>query len=604
MYSFFKVISLRHSHQLIYKKQESKTVSGVFLNTLGTPNKRKFYGCGGFTSKLSLRCFSSNSNITGNSSDCLKELMKINKSNNNHVNHKLIHMVSDLNVLILSYEQIKSKPGNNTTGSDLQTFDKINLNWFKKISTLLLAGKFKFKPARWININKKTNKKNNNKNTTKKIKKWTLTINSFWDKIVQQAIYCILQIIFEPVFLKCSHGSRSNKGIHTVLKNVKYQFGGVKWCIKGDIKNNFPSVSHKILLNLLKRRITCSKFLALIKNALKSGFYENGKFKESNIGLFQGSIISPILNNIYLHEFDKYMAELCKSFKKGKSRWANPNYQKISYWIKKQSDPKIIKKLRRELWKIQSKDPMDPNFKRLYYVRFVDDFVAGVIGSRKNAVTIKKKIYIFLLNTLKLTLSNDKTTIKQFSKRYIKFLGTLIKSTWKKQKRIILIKKNGVTKKVRMTSWLVLQAPIKAIFERAADYGFFFKRSGKFIPTKVGWLINLDHADIIKQYNKLIHGNLKYYSFANNHKSLGSFVHGLKLSCAWTLAIKFKLRYASKAFKKFGGKLKCKKTQIELYIPKSFKATKVFFVTNQYLTKHYIKNGTTNLQKVIYIKTV
>ena len=89
-------------------------------------------------------------------------------------------------------------------------------------------------------------------------------------------------------------------------------------------------------------------------------------------------------------------------------------------------------------------------------------------------------------------------------------------------------------------------------------------------------MINLEHADILRFYNSIIRGNLNYYFFANNRKSLGSFIHGLKWSCARTLALKFKLRQSSKVFRKFGSKLKCPDTGLEIFIPKTFKAIKIF----------------------------
>ena len=178
---------------------------------------------------------------------------------------------------------------------------------------------------------------------------------------------------------------------------------------------------HKILLRTLNKRITCSKFLALIKNSLKAGFVEDGKFHESNLGIFQGNITSPILNNIYLHDLDLFMLSLCESFNKGKSHRKNPVYRNILYKISKLDDTSKIKALRRDLWKVCSKDPLDPDFKRLLYTRYVDDFVVGVVGSRKDAVDIQKKIRNFLTTNLKLTLSEEKTLITQFSKNFIFF---------------------------------------------------------------------------------------------------------------------------------------------------------------------------------------
>jgi len=101
---------------------------------------------------------------------------------------------------------------------------------------------------------------------------------------------------------------------------------------------------------------------------------------------------------------------------------------------------------------------------------------------------------------------------------------------------------------------------------------------GRFVPTFCGRLINLDHADIIRFYNQKIHGILNYYSFVDNIKSLGQFVHGLKHSCALTLALKLKFRHRAKVFKKFGSTLRCPETKVELYIPKSFRRDQKFFI--------------------------
>jgi retron-type reverse transcriptase len=133
------------------------------------------------------------------------------------VNNKLIHIVANPEVLILAYETIKSKPGNETPGVDAQTLDGINLNWIQNTSKLLLAGKYKFKAARRVYIPKKG-----------KNKKRPLTISSPRDKLVQQAMYLVLNAIYEPSFLESSHGSRPGKGNHTALKSIKLKFQGVK----------------------------------------------------------------------------------------------------------------------------------------------------------------------------------------------------------------------------------------------------------------------------------------------------------------------------------------------------------------------------------------
>lgn len=179
------------------------------------------------------------------------------------------------------------------------------------------------------------------------------------------------------------------------------------------------------------------------------------------------------------------------------------------------------------------------------------------MGSRNDAIDVKESVKRFLEENLKLTLNDEKSLITHFSKTPISFLGTLIKGNWETEKRVKVVRRAGISIKVRVTGRPVLKAPIDKLFEKATVNGFFKKKAGEFVPTKVGWLINLDHADILKYYNSVIQGILNFYSFANNRKSLGSLIHGLKFSCARTLALKYKLRFASKVFRRFGGKLKC-----------------------------------------------
>lgn len=586
MYWYSRVIDLRYNYQLVYVVQRSKCDFSGSLGTTGNPKGRKSYGSGGLVRSLGIKRSYSSSTIIASACGSLEKLVNFNKKDKQLVNDMLIHVIANPEVLTLAYKITKSKPGNETPGADVQILDGIDLKWIQNTSKLLLTGKYKFKAARRVYIPKKG-----------KNKKRPLTISSPRDKVVQQAMYLVLNAIYEPSFLETSHGSRPGRGSHTALKSIKLKFQGVKWCIEAGIESNFPSISHGILLSLLRNRIFCEKFLTLVKRSIKAGFVEDGVFKESNRGFFQGNVTSPILNNIYLHELDIFMDKLCGNFTSGTSRKKSSLFRNIQYRIEKETDVERKKKLRRKLWQVQSKDPMDPNFKRFFYVRYVDDFVVGVVGSRNEAADIKEKVKCFLGKNLKLTLSDEKSLITHFSKAPITFLGTQIKGNWEQEKRVSLVRRSGVLRKVRITGRPVLKAPIKDLFLKTTVDGFFKKKAGKFVPTKVGWLINLDHADILKHYNSVIRGILNFYSFANNKKSLGSLVHGLKFSCARTLALKYKLRFASKAFSQFGGKLKCPDSGLELFIPKTFRATKVFAINEPIPDKFLFKRWNNKLTK-------
>jgi Retron-type reverse transcriptase len=127
---------------------------------------------------------------------------------------KLYDLICDPNLLLLAYNNIKSKPGNMTPGIVPTTLDGMSIEKIKELSRKLKNEQFQFHPGRRVQIPKKSNKGGFR----------LLTISSPLDKIVQEAIRILLEIIFEPTFLKESHGFRPNKSCHTALKNMKEQF--------------------------------------------------------------------------------------------------------------------------------------------------------------------------------------------------------------------------------------------------------------------------------------------------------------------------------------------------------------------------------------------
>ena len=573
-------------------EQRAKVDNRGEKGTTGSPKSRKRYGDGVSILGISLRKgismnswtqrdtglrhYASKASITepqGESISLVKHIL-INKNEKGHINDKLIHIIADPKTLTLAYELIKSNPGNMTKGGTNETLDGISSSWILETSAKLKAGKFNFSKMRRANIRK-------DDGSTR-----PLTISSPRDKIVQKAIQLVLEPIYEPTFFVNSHGFRPNKGCHTALKQLRSWFHGITWLIETDIHSCYDTINHRTLLNIVGKKVKCVKTLTLIKKGLECGVINLKAFSKTKLGTPQGSILSPLLCNIYLHELDEELYKIKGDYSSPQNykRRKNPEYRKLQYELEKanKANANSIKKrsILIEKRKIHSKDPFDHNFRKLFYIRYADDIIIGVTGNYKNAETVLNKVRYFLDEVLDLKLKKQKTSIINFKKKQVEFLGTTIYGISRIEKPCRTVKhKNWKTSiKQRITPRVGLHAPITKILEKLLENGFCRKsKNGIYSPTAVKRIVNLDHADILSYYNSVIRGILNYYSFVDNYTRLGALVklHLLR-SCALTLALKYKMRHKSKAFKKFGSNLACPETGKIITIPKSFKRTGIF----------------------------
>jgi group II intron reverse transcriptase/maturase len=162
------------------------------------------------------------------------------------------------------------------------------------------------------------------------------------DKVVQGALLQQLEPLVEPVFLDSSYGFRPGRGCHDALKTIKYKWKAVVWVIKIDIKACFDKINHPLLLNKLGEFCDQAS-IELVRKLLKAGYVDIhnlnsrsphlackvGQKEYSTEGIPQGSLISPLLCNLYLHELDSFVEQqLCPNYNRGKSRSKDPKYAK------------------------------------------------------------------------------------------------------------------------------------------------------------------------------------------------------------------------------------------------------------------------------------
>jgi len=134
-----------------------------------------------------------------------------------------------------------------------------------------------------------------------------LGIPTVRDRIVQTATKQVIEPIFEVDFLDCSYGFRPNRSAHDALEEIRKTINaGFRVVLDADIKGFFDNIDHEKLLDFVHQRISDRRILKLIRKWLKCGVMEDGVVKETIVGTPQGGVISPLLANIYLHEFDKF----------------------------------------------------------------------------------------------------------------------------------------------------------------------------------------------------------------------------------------------------------------------------------------------------------
>jgi group II intron reverse transcriptase/maturase len=447
-----------------------------------------------------------------------------------------------------AYAKLYPNDGAMTAGTTPETVDGMSLRKIESLIDEIRSERYRWTPVRRVYIPKKNGKKR------------PLGLPSFSDKLLQEVIRSILEAYYEPQMSDHSHGFRPDRGCHTALQEVQEKWTGTRWFIEGDIAQYFDTIDHDILMKILSEKLHDNRFLRLIRHLLQSGYLEEWKFHRTMSGTPQGGVVSPILANIYLDLLDQYVEkEIIPEHTRGKRRAVNPVYKRVAnalYTRKKKGQKKEYKELRKQQRRIPSNDPHDPDYRRLFYVRYADDTLFGFAGPRQEAEEIKQKLGQFLQEKLKLELSREKTLITQASTQAARFLGYEIVNQQNDSKQ---------TRKQRSANGKIgLRVPGDVVEKKSAQY----LRENKPIhrPER---LQDSDYS-IVMQYQQEYRGIVEYYLLAKNVSHLYRLHWAMKGSLLKTLANKHKTsttaiarKYQTTLQAPNGKRLKCLQVMVE-----------------------------------------
>jgi group II intron reverse transcriptase/maturase len=481
--------------------------------------------------------------------DALAILHEKNRTNPAWVNRGLYRLLYNPSLYVMAYERLKSKPGNMTHGIDGQTLDGFSLETIQATIELMRTEQYQPTPVRRTYIPKAPGK-------------WRpLGVPSPRDKVIQEGVRLILEVIYEPMFSDHSHGFRPGRSCHTALESLRRNWVGTKWTLKIDIAECFERVDHRHLLDILREKIADDRFINLIRKFLRAGYLENWVYHRTYSGTPQGSVLSPILTNVYLSKLDAKLEALCEQYSQGQRRKQNSTriaLMKARKGVLEQgeADPLCRAALQSDLrvWNqriLQTPvfDYDDPAYTRVKFLRYADDIAVGVIGPKALAEHIQEEIATFLWEELKLELNREKTRVIHLPTEKARFLGYEFKAASSRLRRRNLQRTgspHNVVQTVRTnTGNMTLLVPLQNLSKKLTKY----LAKGK--PTHLAGLVNqpLDH--ILEHYNGVMRGWYNYYQLAENVGRLNYARYVLQYSLAKTVAHKERSSVA-KVFRKYG----------------------------------------------------
>ncbi len=424
------------------------------------------------------------------------------------------------NLYLTAYGRIAKNDGALTPGATPETADGMKMDDIHAIIEALRFERYRWTPARRVYIPKANGKRR------------PLGLPTWSDKVLQEVMRLLLEAYYEPQFSDRSHGFRPNRGCHTAFTEITRTWTGTTWFIEGDIAGCFDNIDHKVLLEILGENIQDNRFLRLVSNLLGAGYLEDWKLNATYSGTPQGSVVSPILANVYLDRLDRFAEDvLLPEYNRGTGRRKNPQYQRVSKRVmrlRQSGHAKEAAELRPLLRTMPSHDTHDPAYRRLRYTRYADDFLLGFAGPKNEADEIKARLGKFLQDNLKLELSDAKTLVTHGRTEAARFLGYEVVVQGSKDRLDASGRRsvNGI---------IGLRVPQDVVRAKSAAY----MRNGK--PIHLGIRIHDSLYSIVEQYQAEYRGVVNYYRRATNLGALSHLRWVMEMSLAKTLAAKLKI---------------------------------------------------------------
>lgn len=313
----------------------------------------------------------------------------------------LLEAMVNETTIVTAVHNIKSNKGSKTAGVDGMSMDRYLQMPRDELITLIqsTAANYKPKPARRVYIPKSNGKRR------------PLGIPTMLDRIVQECVRIILEPVCEARFYPHSYGFRPYRAQkHAIRDIVNIINASCKspdqpvWAVEGDIKGCFDNINHRVLLQKLWRiGIHDKRVLKLISQMLKAGYIESDLFYTTKAGTPQGGILSPLLSNVYLNDFDWYVGRT----------YMEPHRQ----CKHKGNDTRRLK------WA-----GVTPK----YNFRFADDWVI-LTATQREALRLKRELTKYFRYKMKLELSQEKTRVTDLRQEGIHFLGFVVKAERKRK---------------------------------------------------------------------------------------------------------------------------------------------------------------------------